>query len=161
VDLIILREREGKAAGVICVAEGLVDKLPDRYRPHETDKHGNVIFGKAEIAKVLADKIGQFYKKRTGKLKKVIGKQIGYEIRSAPPVSFDVVMGSMLGFGTYILFDRKQFGHMVSVTDNFDVKAIAFEDLVDEQTLVTRLRCVPKGSDFYNLKEALSYRFLE
>jgi len=50
---------------------------------------------------------------------------------------------------------------MVSVTDNFDVKAIAFEDLVDDQTLVTRLRCVPKGSDFYNLKEALSYRFLE
>jgi len=161
VDLIILREREGKAAGVICVAEGLVDKLADRYRPHETDKHGNVIFGKAEIAKVLADKIGQLYKKRTGKLKKVIGKQIGYEIRSAPPVSFDVVMGSMLGFGTYILFERKQFGHMVSVTDNFDIKAIAFEDLVDDQTLVTRLRCVPKGSDFYNLKEALSYRFLE
>ncbi len=161
VDLIILREREGKAAGVICVAEGLVDKLSDRYRPHEMDKHGNVIFGKAEIAKVLADKIGQLYKKRTGKMKKVIGKQIGYEIRSAPPVSFDVVMGSMLGFGTYILFDRRQFGHMVSVTDNFDVKAIAFEDLVDDQTLVTRLRCVPKGSDFYNLKEALSYRFLE
>jgi ATP-dependent phosphofructokinase / diphosphate-dependent phosphofructokinase len=161
VDLIILREREAKTSGVICVAEGLVDKLPEQYKPHEVDKHGNVIFGRAEIAQTLAEKVKQIYKKKTGKSKKVNYKQIGYETRSAPPVSFDVVLGSMLGFGTYSLFKNGQFGHMVSVTDNFDIKAIPFTDLVEPETLVTRLRNVPKGSDFYNLKEALSYRPLE
>lgn len=161
VDLIILRERENKLYGVICAAEGLVDKVPDQYKPHDVDKHGNVTFGKAEIAKVLAEKTKQIYKKKTGKTKKILAKQIGYETRSAPPVSFDVVLGSMLGFGSYHLFVRQEFGHMVSVTDNFDIKAIPFAELIDPATLITRVRTVPPGSDFYNLKEALSYRALE
>jgi len=161
VDLIILRERENKSYGVICVAEGLVDKLPEKYKPKEVDKHGNLIFGKVEIAKIFAQRTNEIYKKKTGKSKKIIAKQIGYETRSAPPVSFDVVLGSMLGFGTFSLFDKKLFGHMVSVTDNFDIKAIPFSELIDPKTLLTRVRNVPKGSDFYNLKEALSYRPLE
>ena len=161
VDLIILRERENKSYGVICVAEGLVDKLPEKYKPKEVDKHGNLIFGKVEIAKIFAQRTKEIYKKKTGKSKKIIAKQIGYETRSAPPVSFDVVLGSMLGFGTFSLFDKKLFGHMVSVTDNFDIKAIPFSELIDPKTLLTRVRNVPKGSDFYNLKEALSYRPLE
>ncbi len=158
VDLIVMRERENKGYGVICVAEGLVDKLPDKYKPKEMDKHGNIIYGKAEIAKVLAEETKKIYKHKTGKNKKIVGKQIGYETRSAPPISFDVVMGSMLGYGASILFDRKKFGHMVSVTDNFDIKAISFNELIDPETLKTKVRNVPKGSDFYNLKEALSYK---
>ncbi len=158
VDLIILRERENKSYGVICLAEGLVDKLPDKYKPKEVDKHGNVIYGKAEIAKVIADEVKKLYKHKTGKSKKIVGKQIGYETRSAPPISFDVVMGSMLGYGASILFERKKFGYMVSVTDNFDIKEIPFKELIDSKTLRTKVRNVPKGSDFYNLKEALSYK---
>lgn len=161
VDLIILRERASKSYGVICVAEGLVDKLSDSFKPAEKDKHGNIIFGRAEIAKILVERTKEIYHRKTGKDKKLVAKQIGYETRSAPPVSFDVVLGSMLGYGTYSLFRNSQFGHMVSVTDDFDITAISFKDLIDEETLVTRLRTVPKGSDFYNLKEALSYRSLD
>ena len=161
VEMIIKREREGKTAGVICVAEGLVDKLPDEHKPHEIDKHGNIIFGKAELSQLIADKIKQLYKKKTSKSKKIMGKQIGYETRSAPPVSFDVVLGSMLGFGSFSLYSNQLFGHMVSVTDNFDVKSIPFSELINPESLVTNVRNVPKGSDFYNLKEALSYRPLD
>ena len=50
---------------------------------------------------------------------------------------------------------------MVSVTDNFDIKGIPFEELIDPETLLTRVRLVSKGSDFYNLKEALSYKPFE
>jgi len=46
----------------------------------------------------------------------------------------------------------------VSVTDNFDLKAVPFEELIDPVTLKTRLRDVPRGSDFYTLKETLSFR---
>ena len=161
VDLIIKRERENKHYGVICVAEGLVEKLPEQYRPHEVDKHGNVIYGRAEIAKLLAEKTKQIYKKKTGKSKKINDKQIGYETRSAQPVSFDVVLGSMLGYGAIKLFTEMKFGHMVSVSDNFDIIAIPFLELVDERTLVTKVRNVPQGSDLFTLKEALSYRPLE
>jgi len=47
---------------------------------------------------------------------------------------------------------------MVSVTGNFDLKAVPFSELIDPETLKTRLRDVPRGSDFYTLKETLSYR---
>ena len=161
VDLILARERAGKAHGLICVAEGLVDKLPDRFRPQEVDRHGNLIFGKADLAGLLAEKTEQIYKRKTGKPKKLIAKQIGYETRSAVPISFDVVLGGMLGFGAYDLYCRGQFGHMVSVADSFDLKAIPFRDLVDGETLKTRLRAVPRDSDFFRLKEALSFRALD
>jgi 6-phosphofructokinase 1 len=49
-------------------------------------------------------------------------------------------------------------GVMVSVTDNFDLKSVPFNELIDPDTLRTRLRDVPRGSDFYTLKERLTYK---
>ncbi len=46
---------------------------------------------------------------------------------------------------------------MVSVTDNFDLKAVPFSELIDRDTLLTKLRDVPRGSDFFNLKNKLQY----
>jgi 6-phosphofructokinase len=87
----------------------------------------------------------------------MIYKQIGYETRNVPPVSFDVVLGSMLGFGAFKLYCRKEFNSMVSVSDNFQIVARPFSELIDSETLLTRLRDVPRGSDFYELKAALSF----
>ena len=41
------READGRSYGVVCVAEGLADKLPDSQRPRDTDEHGNVVLGSA------------------------------------------------------------------------------------------------------------------
>lgn len=158
VDSMLLREKNGKYYGVICVAEGLADRLPDRYRPTETDRHGNVILGTAEMGRVLRDEAERIYRSRTGRKKKIIYKQIGYETRNAPPISFDVVLSSMLGYGAHKLYRNRQFGCMVSVSDNFSIVGVPFEQLIDPQTLLTKLRNVPKGSDFFELKEALSYK---
>lgn len=161
VDLIILRERVFKPYGVICIAEGLADKLPKSEKPKETDKHGNVLFGKREICKTIANKVETKYKQKTGREKKVKPKQVGYETRCASPISFDVILGSMLGFGSYKVFSQKKFGHMVSVSEKFDITAIPFDDLINKETLLTKLRNVPNGSDFYNLKEALSFKLMD
>jgi 6-phosphofructokinase 1 len=161
VDTMLLREKSDKYYGVICVAEGLADRLPDRYRPTETDRHGNVILGTAEVGRVLRDVAERVYHQRTGRKKKIIYKQIGYETRNAPPISFDVVMSSMLGYGAYKLYKNRQFGCMVSVSDNFSIVGVPFEQLIDPETLLTRLRNVPKGSDFFELKEALSFKLAE
>ncbi len=161
VELIILRERVFKPYGVVCISEGLADKLPPELKPKEKDRHGNIIYGKVELCKMLADRIEFKYKEKTGREKKVKGKQVGYETRCAQPISFDVILGSMLGFGSYKLFDKKLFGHMVSVSEKFDIIAIPFDELIDRETLLTKLRNVPSGSDFYNLKEALSFKIMD
>ncbi len=158
VEIILEREREHKLYGVICVSEGLAEKLPPEMRPKKRDRHGNIIYGAAEVGRLLAERVALKYQERTGKKKKVVGRQIGYETRSAQPISFDIVLGSMLGYGAYLLYKKGLFGQMVSVTDNFDVKGIPFDELIDPQTLLPRIRFVSKGSDFYNLKEALSFK---
>lgn len=158
VDKILLRERFNKFYGVIAVAEGLADRLPDRYRPTETDKHGNLIFGTAFVGRVIGDRASQIYEERTGRKKKITYKQIGYETRNVPPISFDVVLGSMLGFGVVRLFKQGKFNTLVSVSDHFDVIGVPFSELIDPETLLTRLRTVPKGSDFFELKEALTFQ---
>ena len=67
----------------------------------------------------------------------------------------------MLGFGAYKLYKNRQFDCMVSVSDNFSIVGVPFEQLIDPQTLLTKLRNVPRGSDFFELKEALSYKLIE
>ena len=156
-DMIIARDADGRTAGIICIAEGLADKLPESAKPKEIDQHGNVYFGKAELCKTLADRISAIYKERTGRQKKINPKQIGYETRTAAPIAYDTVLASMLGYGAYRLASEGKFGHMVSVRDNFDLVAVPFSELVDPRTLTTKVRMVPSESDFHRLKEALSY----
>ncbi|HSV96311.1 MAG TPA: 6-phosphofructokinase [Spirochaetota bacterium] len=157
-DTIIARENNRRPYGIIAISEGLADKLPEDLRPHETDKHGNILYREAQIGKILSEATKRIYCEKTGLEVKIIPKQIGYETRSAAPISFDVVLGSMLGYGAFKFFRQDEFGVMVSVTDNFDLKAVPFGELIDPVTLKTRLRDVPRGSDFYTLKETLSYR---
>jgi len=161
VDVMISREKKDKYYGVICIAEGLAERLPDKYRPTEKDRHGNVILGTAEVCRIIRDACEDNYKERTGRKKKIIYKQIGYETRTALPISFDVVLGAMLGYGASKLFRQGSFNSMVSVSDNFQVIAVPFSELIDPETLLTKLRNVPKGSDFFELKEALSYKRIE
>jgi len=156
-DLIISRENDRNPYGVIAVSEGLVDKLPDELKPHVKDKHGNLLFREAKISAMIAEKAKERYSQKTGLEVKITPKQVGYEIRSGSPVAFDVVMGSMLGYGAAKFYEESKFGCMVSVTDNFDLKPVPFSELVDADTMLTRLRDVPRGSDLFSLKESLSY----
>ena len=157
-DIVLCRENDKKPYGVIAVSEGLADRLPPDLKPHTVDKHGNIVLSEAKVAARLAEVARAKYKEKTGLEVKITPKQIGYEIRSAHPTGFDVVMGSMLGYGASHYCLQEQFGVMVSVTDNFDIKAVPFSELVDSKTMLTKLRDVPRGSDFFNLKESLSYR---
>jgi ATP-dependent phosphofructokinase / diphosphate-dependent phosphofructokinase len=156
-DLIIAREMDGRRAGLICIAEGLAERLGEAHKPKEVDAHGNVYYGRAELCRTLAEKAMALYQTRTGRVKKINPKQIGYETRCAEPCAFDVVLGSMLGHGAWRLFSEGRFGHMVSVEENLDIKAIPFGDLVDPVTMKTKVRLVPRESDLFRLKNALSY----
>ena len=159
-DILLLRKKKEKPYGVIAVSEGLADKLPEGTIPREYDRHGNLMMGRANIARLLAHHVRTKYKERTGSEIKITSKQIGYETRAGSPISFDVVLGGMLGYGAYKFYSENKFGVMVSVNDNFDLVPVPFKDLIDSETLKTRLRDVPRGSDFFNLKERLSFRRL-
>jgi 6-phosphofructokinase 1 len=63
----------------------------------------------------------------------------------------------MLGNGAFRLYREGRFGCMVSVGEQFALRAVPFRELVDPETLHTVIRLVPRESDLFRLKEALSY----
>jgi 6-phosphofructokinase len=162
VDLMRARAADHREYGVICVAEGLADRLPDDQRPAEIDAHGNSMLGSVKIGEHLAAAMEKAYAKRTGVTIKIRSKQIGYEARCASPVAFDVLLGSQLGVGAYrAVVVEGLSGHMVSVKDQLQLVYVPFSDLIDPETLRTRVRFIERDSDFYQLARSLEYQACE
>jgi ATP-dependent phosphofructokinase / diphosphate-dependent phosphofructokinase len=152
------QSREGKGYGTIVIAEGLVEMLPTRFIDDmPRDPHGHISAGDLDIGKIIAKEVSQEYERRTGRVKKVKGLQLGYEARCAQPLAFDVMLGSQLGIGAYrALIEEGLDGHMVSVAGQLDLRYVAFEKLVDPTSLRTTVRYIEPGCDFHLLA-----RFLE
>ncbi|HWR97317.1 MAG TPA: 6-phosphofructokinase [Candidatus Methanoperedens sp.] len=159
VDLILARAADGRRHGVVCIAEGLADHVPEQLRPKEVDEHGNPVLAEVEIGRLFAGEIEKAYLARTGKKLKVRAKQIGYETRCAQPVVFDVLLGSQLGVGAYrALVEEGRSGVMISVEGQLALVYRPFATLVDAATMKTRVRFIEPGSDFHRLGRALEYR---
>ena len=161
VNLILTREeRYDKHYGTVVLAEGLAEMLPEHYLDGTSrDEHGHVSLGKIDLGKMMAHVVSNRYEERTGRRKKVIGVQLGYEGRCAPPHAFDVMLGSQLGIGAFrALVEEELDGHMVSCGGQLDLFYVPFEELVNPETLVTQVRFIEQGSDFYRLARVLETR---
>ncbi len=154
----LAREAEGKNYGVIVLAEGLSEFLPlDFVRGVSRDEHGHISISEIDLCSVFTKLVGKAYKLATGKDRKIKGLQLGYESRCAKPHAFDVMLGSQLGVGAYRALAEKQLDAvMVSVSGQLELFYEPFKNLVDAETLVTRVRYIQPGSDFHRLA-----RFLE
>ncbi|HLA84704.1 MAG TPA: 6-phosphofructokinase [Thermoguttaceae bacterium] len=155
----VREEEEGKAFGVIVIAEGLAEFLP--YKEIEgipRDEHGHIAIAQVNLGRLFAQLIGKEYTKQTGRKRKITGLTLGYESRCAQPQAFDVMLGSQLGVGAYraLVEEKKHFGVMVSVSGQLDLEYVPFTQLVDPKTLVTVVRYIKPDSDFHRLA-----RFLE
>jgi 6-phosphofructokinase 1 len=156
--MLVREQKEGKEYGVIVMAEGLAEYLPQQYLEGiPRDEHGHISIAQVNLHRMFSKLVSQEYQKQTGKKRKVTGLQLGYEARCAAPHAFDVMLGSQLGVGAYRALIEKQLnGVMVSIVGQLDLTYVPFEKLVNPDTLVTVVRYVQPGSDFHKLA-----RFLE
>jgi 6-phosphofructokinase len=154
----VREEQEGKQYGLIVLAEGLAEYLPSQSLAGiPRDDHGHISISHVQLGRMFARLVGDEFKRQTGRSRKVVGLQLGYESRCAKPHAFDVMLGSQLGVGAYrALAERGLDGVMVSVSGQLDLNYVPFDELVDPETLVTVVRYVQRGSDFHSLA-----RFLE
>ena len=160
-DLIQIRnERDNKAFGIVVLAEGLAEHLPEeQLRDVPRDEHGHISLGKLDLGKLVSAHVMTRYQQRTGQERKVKPIQLGYESRCAPAHAFDVMLGSQLGVGAFrALVEEGLDGHMVSVTGQLDLRYVPFGDLIDPTTLVTGVRLIEFGSDFHRLARFLETR---
>lgn len=158
VDLMIQREtRQGKRHGVVVLAEGLSDTLPDLYT-QGIPRHdgGGFSLGHIDIGKIVAQAVSREYQRRTGQDRKVKGLQLGYEARCAPPNAFDVILACSLGSGAHrALVDHGLTGYMVTLTGQMTISFVPFSALVHPEKLHTEVRFIDRESDFYRLARAL------
>ena len=98
----VREEAEGKDYGVIVMAEGLAEFLPNKHiEGVPRDEHGHIAISKLNLSRLFSDLIAKEYNRQTGRKRKITGLQLGYEARCARPQAFDVMLGSQLGVGAY------------------------------------------------------------
>ena len=96
------RIAHGRPFGVAVLAEGIGLRLPQdelqRAMPEvERDEHGNIRLAELELDRLLARLVRERFRQR-GRNVTVEGKNIGYELRCAAPVPFDVEYTRDLGY---------------------------------------------------------------
>jgi 6-phosphofructokinase 1 len=160
VELIITREGRAKRYGVVVLAEGLAELLPDSEVSHlPRDAYGHISFSSFDFGRVLSGRVSARYKEQTGRSVKITGVQLGYESRCAAPHAFDVLLGSQLGLGAFrALVTEGLDGHMVSVSGQLDLRFVPFDKLIKPGTLTPAVRYVDPDSDFHALARKLATR---
>ena len=166
VDVLQARETEGKTSFVAVLSEGLAEYLPlseikmccsdDEYRSLKPDSFGHFPVSQLKYSSRLGRLIAEEYKRRTGKSKKMVGLQFGYEIRCHQATAFDVILGSQIGVGAYrALAELDKNGVMISVGQTMDVAYPEFEKLIDMSRLRAHERPIAVGSDMHQLARYL------
>jgi 6-phosphofructokinase 1 len=158
VGAIIKRLALGQRHGVAVLAEGLVERIEPadlaEVEAAERDAHGHLRIAEVDIGQMLKravqERLRQFGLKMT-----IVAKEIGYELRCADPIPYDMEYARDLGYcaAKYLLSGGS--GVMVSMQGGKFVP-IPFSQLVDPETGRTRIRYV----DIHTTRYAIARRYM-
>jgi ATP-dependent phosphofructokinase / diphosphate-dependent phosphofructokinase len=153
----IKRLAMGRNYGVAVMAEGLLDLIDKddltRVAELDYDAHGNLRFSEIDLGRLLKNEIVRRFKERDFPLT-VVSKDVGYELRCAPPIPFDREYTQDLGYAAVKYLLDGGTGAIVSILRG-QIIPVYFKDLADEKTGRLRIRTVDIDSDSY--KVALKY----
>ncbi len=154
------RIAHGRPFGVVVLSEGIALRLVEedlkRAMPDvEVDEHGHIRLGELNLDGVLADLVKQRFRDR-GRKVTITPKNIGYELRCAPPIPFDIEYTRDLGYGavSYLrgLFElgSDEIGAMIMVQEE-ELKPLPFGSFTDPATGRPRVRDVNVNSGSYRV----------
>jgi 6-phosphofructokinase 1 len=156
---ILKRRAMGQRHGLAVIAEGIGAKLDPQELAQvpgvavEYDPYGHVRLGEIPLATILRRGVQRRFADR-GEQISIVESTLGYELRSAPPIPFDIDYTRTLGYGTvrFLLSDsaeeRLSHGGLVCL-DGGHLHTLPFEELRDPATGRTRIRTVDIHSEHY------------
>ncbi len=155
---IIKRHSYGRRDGVAIIAEGLVLGIEpaDLAALHdvERDAHGNVRIAEVNIGEILKTQVSARLK-QFGIKSTIVAKNIGYELRCADPIPFDLEYTRDLGYcATKFLFSGGNAA-MISIQGGHFVP-VPFAQLLDPQTGKAKIRMV----DVHSTRYAIARRYM-
>lgn len=153
VGAIVKRRAIGRRHGIAVVAEGIAERIwDDVFSSAENlgrDSFGNVPLADVPLGVVLRDAIRRRLEE-IGVGSVVHAKDIGYELRCAKPVPFDVDYTRTLGFGAVRYLVDGGSGALIAL-EGGRVRPIGLDDLLDPQTGRIRTRHVDLTTEAYHV----------
>jgi ATP-dependent phosphofructokinase / diphosphate-dependent phosphofructokinase len=157
---IVKRRASGHDHGVAIVAEGIAERLTAEQLEHfdsvSRDAYGHVRLADVPLGAVLRDAV----RKRLSEIgveMTVVNKDIGYELRCAKPVPFDVEYTRTLGYGAVRYLLRGGSGALIALSGG-RVTPVTLADLQDPQTGRVRVRMVDVTTEAYEVARSYMIR---
>ncbi len=150
---IIKRASEGRFDGVAVLAEGLVEVLDPQELgglDHvERDQHGHIRLSEIDIGDVLKREVIRVLS-GFGLTTTIVPKNVGYELRCADPIPFDMEYTRDLGYcAAQFLLDGGNAA-MVSIQEG-RFTPISFKQMLDPTTGRAKVRMVDVASESYQI----------
>ena len=151
----------GRRDGVAVLAEGLAEMLdPEELASVpgvevERDPHGHVQLGEIPLAAIIKKEVKRRFAARSDQLS-IVDVTLGYELRSAAPIPFDIEYTRTLGYSAarFLLSapddQRLILGGLVCL-ERDQLGVLAFDDLRDPVTGRTSVRLVDTSSIRYEV----------
>ena len=157
VDLVIgtmvKRFNTGRTDGVIVLAEGLVEILDEGdlggLQDVERDEHGHLRLSEVDVGDLLRREVTKGLK-AMGLSATIVSKNVGYELRCADPIPYDIEYTRDLGYcAAQYLLDGGTAA-MVSIQDG-RFTPIPFKHMLDPATGRAKVRMVDIESQSYHI----------
>jgi 6-phosphofructokinase 1 len=150
---ILKRMSYGRPDGVAVLAEGLVEHLAEEDLKSlgdvELDEHGHIRISELNFGELMKKQV----RKRLAELgikTTIVDKNIGYELRSADPIPFDMEYTRDLGYCAAKYMLEGGTGAMVTIQEG-KFKPKRFEEMLDPETGRTRVRMVDTDTESYKI----------
>lgn len=153
VGAVIKRVSDGRLDGVAILAEGLLEAMdPEELKQisnAERDAHDHIRLDEINFSELLKASVNAGLKKYNMKTT-IVAKNIGYELRCADPIPFDMEYTRDLGYCAAKCLDEGGNAVMVTIQDG-RFKPLKFSDMMDAKTGKTRVRMVDINSERYKI----------
>ena len=165
---ILKRRVMGRNDGLAVIAEGIGTKLdPEELAKIpgvevEYDEHGNLRLGEIPLATILKREVQRLFGE-LGERISIVDVTLGYELRCAPPIPFDIDYTRTLGYGAvrFLLTEPEdellRYGGMVCL-ESGHLRVLPFEELRNPDTGRTRVRLVDIQSEHYRVARGYMIR---
>ncbi len=150
---IIKRLSMGRNHGVAVIAEGISDKLDfhelSRYEHLEKDETGRVRLSQIQLGRIAKEFVRKSLKERDIEIT-IVDKNIGYELRAADPIPFDIEYTKNLGYGAVKFLLRGGSGAMITIYEG-RLNSVPFADMFNPDTGRIKVRTVDITSEPYEV----------
>jgi 6-phosphofructokinase 1 len=157
---IVKRLAAGRTDGVVVLAEGLAEIVPPsdlaEVSTAERDEHGHVRLDEISFGDICKLRVRQRLQE-LGVKATIVSKNIGYEVRSADPIPFDMEYTRDLGYCAAKYVIDGGTAALVSIQRG-RFEPVPFDSIMDPQTGRMRVRMVDVTSDRYRIAYAYMLR---